>query len=102
MTEDNEEMSMLFSFPDQSDSFTLGFGAGIIWQRIESGERVIDMGFEDGMPAHQDNMEVIVRMANCYGYEVEHKPPVDGWCGVRLTLKTKPTARLRVVGEQDD
>lgn len=87
MTDENE-MSLLVSFPDQSESFVLGFEAGQIWQEIEGeGKLVIDRGFSEGLPVHTDNITVIQNMARARGYEIQTKPSgTEGWTGIRLSF----------------
>ena len=93
-----EGMGLVFAFPDQSQSFTCGFEAGMIWQRIEAGEAVIDKGFTEGFPAREDNIELIARMARAGGYTMEtHPTGYDGWISVRLSFASKPKPALRVV-----
>lgn len=92
------EMGLVFSFPDQSESFTLGFEAGKLWAAIdEYGEREIDHGFETGLPIHEDNLEVVRRMAAARNYNVEVGKPEHGWVGIRLTYSATPKPKLVVV-----
>lgn len=91
------EMSLLVSFPDQSETFMLGFEAGMIWQEMEGGALSIDRGFESGTPIHAGNLEVIVRMAAARGYAVEKSGDADGWVPVRLTFAGRAKPALRVV-----
>lgn len=90
------EMSLLVSFPDQSENFTHGFSAGMIWQQMENGEPVIDQGYDTGIPLHEQNLEVVMRMATAKGYAVEQKPAADGWVPIRCTFagRAKPSLRL--------
>lgn len=90
-------MGMLFAFTDQSESFVNGFEAGMLWARIESGEPVIDCGFDEGFPLHAKNLELVTRMAACRGFSVEQQPSVEGWVCVRLSLSHKPRPALSVV-----
>lgn len=83
----NDGMTMLVAFPDQSETFVLGFEAGMLWRRLEAeAEPLIDMGFDEGFPVHTANLEVISRMASSKGYAVETKPVDDCWSAVRLTF----------------
>lgn len=92
------EMGLLFAFEDQSPAYTHGFAAGMIWQRIESGEADIDLGFLEGFPLHTENLETVRRMAASRGYSVESAPtPYDGWTSVRLSLSSKPKPGLTVI-----
>lgn len=100
----DEEMSMLFAFPDGSPSFVNGFEVGMIWQEIEGeGKLVIDRGIDAGFPIHAENVEVVRRMAAARGYKLEFGAEKDGWVNARLTYvgtgRTKPA--LHVVGGGD-
>jgi hypothetical protein len=93
-----ENSEMLFAFPDGSASFVNGFEAGMIWQRIESGEAAIDCGVEEGFPIHSENVELIARMAACRGYRLEtHDAGAEGWTAARLTLAPVVKPVLKVV-----
>ena len=92
-----DEMTMLFAFPDGSASFVNGFEAGMIWQRIENGEALVDCGFNEGTPVHSENLDLIARMAASRGYTVEQKPSEVGWTSVRLFVSAKPRPSLSVV-----
>jgi hypothetical protein len=91
------DMNMLFAFPDGSASFVNGFEAGMLWQRIENGETVIDCGIHDGFPVHTENVELIARMATCRGYSLEQQSSAEGWTAVRLSLSSKPSPSLKLV-----
>ena len=70
MTDDPKkdvEQALMVSFPDQSDSFVHGFEAGMIWQRMQAGEAVI----ESPLPYHFANCEVFHRLAEAGGYDIE-------------------------------
>ena len=101
----DNEMGLLVSFPDQSESFALGFEAGQIWQEMDGkGKLVIDRGYDEGIPVHSDNITVIQNMARVRGYEIKTKRTGLGeWTGVQLTYvgtgKAKP--RLSVVPHGD-
>jgi hypothetical protein len=85
MTE-QPEMSMVFAFDDQSPSFVNGFELGMIWQEVDGeGKLTVDRGFDEGFPVHDENVEVLRRMANARGYKLETKPPVDGWVAAKLS-----------------
>ncbi|QUT07899.1 hypothetical protein KFK14_11220 [Sphingobium phenoxybenzoativorans] len=89
MTNDSE-LGMLFAFPDASESFTLGFEAGMIWREIDDeAPLIIDRGFDAGFPVHVENIELIRRMAASRGYTVETKPEAGGWVPLSdITLGT--------------
>ena len=100
MTADNTpKMSMLVAFSDGSESFVLGFEAGLIWAEIENGALVIDRGVKEGFPVHVENMEVVQRMAVARGYVLESGAAADGWVPVLLTWKGtgKTHAKLEIV-----
>ena len=96
------DMGLLFSFPDQSETFVLGFEAGQLFQRIEAGEPEIDCGLETGIPLHEANLECVQRMAAARNYRLEVGTAADGWVPVRLTFASKPAPALRIVGGDDD
>lgn len=98
MTEQNSEMSLLVAFPDQSESFTLGFEAGVIWEQLEAGSPEIDRGMDEGMPIHTANIEVIQRMAAVKGYHLEIGEHTNEWTAIRLTVQSRPRPKLSVVG----
>ena len=83
------EMSLIVSFPDQSEVFTLGVEAGIFWQRLQSGERELEF------VAHTNNLECLRRMAAAEVFVfVDCDTDVDGWseCSVSGTpLRPKLT-----------
>lgn len=106
MDEQSEsEMTLLVSFPDQSESFVLGFEAGQIWQEMDGeGKFLIDRGYNEGIPIHSDNMTVIQNMARVRGYELKTKRTGLGeWTGIQLTYvgtgKAKP--RLSIAKAPD-
>ena len=84
------EMSLVVSFPDQSEVFTLGVEAGIFWQRLQSGERDFEL------VAHSNNLECLRRMATAEGLVfVDCDTDVEGWseCSVSGT-PTRPKLSL--------
>lgn len=92
------EAGMVFAFTDPSQSFRDGFEVGMIWQRIQQGETVIDCGFQEGFPVGTGNIAVINRMASCSGYSVETKDTgYEGWTSLRLSPAVAPRPRLRFV-----
>lgn len=99
MTEEqNNEMSLLFAFPDQSESFVLGFEAGQIWQEMDGEGRLeIDRGMEAGIPVHDANLVVIQRMAAAGNYKLETGEVKDGWVPIRLTYQGHGKPSLSVV-----
>ena len=100
MTDNTPEMSMLFAFPDGSESFVLGFEAGLLWAEMENrGTLVIDRGVKEGFPIHTENMELVQRMASARSYVLESGVAKDGWVPVLLTWKAdgKTSAKLEIV-----
>lgn len=84
-----ENYSLEFSFPDASASFTNGFEAGMVYERLNSGSlETIDLGYETGIPVHDENVELIEKMGSLYGFTCETKcTAVPGWTAVRLVHK---------------
>lgn len=76
------EMSLLFSFPDDSDSFVHGFEAGMMWQRMQAGETPI----VTDMPVHIANRTALERMARAGGYlmSVVDLMPDETWMHVEF------------------
>ena len=76
---DKEEYGLLVSFTDQSHSFTHGFEAGMIWQDMQNNVPRIDM------MVHEENVQVICRMAEAAGYQCgmigldNNGLKVEGW-----------------------
>lgn len=84
------EMSLIVSFPDQSEVFTMGVEAGMFWQRMQSGEREFEF------VAHTNNVECLRRMAAAEGLVfADCDTEVDGWseCSVSGT-PTRPKLTL--------
>jgi hypothetical protein len=74
-----EKYNLIVPFPDQSESFTLGFEAGIIWNRLTSGE------VEFNLTVHTSNLPVLRNMAKYHGlllYDLSTN--VDGWIQVEF------------------
>lgn len=91
-----ESFGLLVSFPDQSESFTLGFEAGQIWQQMS--EKVeIDRGIDTGIPIHADNLTVIQRMAHAAHFELEIGVEADGWVPIRMKYRPKAPPPLKLV-----
>lgn len=69
-TDHSEEVyGLLVSFPDQSESFVLGFEAGQVFQRMQDGEQEI------ALTGHGVNLEVFNRTAAAMGYTMTWMPP---------------------------
>lgn len=64
---------LLVSFPDQSQSFTHGFEAGLLWQRLRSGHEAEI----ENLTVHAENEEVMRRMALAEGWSCEFEPCKD-------------------------
>ncbi len=95
------EMSMLVAFPDQSESFVLGFEAGQLWQEMDGdGKPEINRGMSEGFPIHTDNLTVIQRMAATRNYRLEVGQEADGWTPVRLTYQGNAKPSLSIVREE--
>lgn len=76
---------LLVAFPDQSESFALGFEVGQLWQMMSSGQFSIVERV-----THANNREVIRRVADHLGFSVTMIPSdVEGWDCTRL-CKVRP------------
>lgn len=84
---DVNEFRCLVPFPDASENFVHGFEAGMIWQRMVAGERII--GGDREIATHSQNAEVFLRMAAAQGYDVEIGDDVDGWIIATFTRRPK-------------
>lgn len=84
-----EQYGLIVSFPDQSQSFVLGFEAGMIWKRLESGEA------EFSETVHADNRDVIERMVEAMGLSVRMiDTHVEGWIIANIHRQTRPKLNL--------
>jgi hypothetical protein len=72
MSLDNESANdgpgyrLILSFPDQSPSFAFGFAAGQIWAEMKRNEQA-ELAFD----VASENRDVVYRMAEALGWEVE-------------------------------
>ena len=83
--EGNVGYGLIVSFPDESASFVNGFEAGALWNRLTGGAEA-----EISLTTHTENREVIARMADAQGWDVEvTTSQVQGWDFTKLE-KTKP------------
>lgn len=85
------DFSLIFSFPDDSESFVLGFEAGQIYNRMVDGEAEID---RTDIPVHTANRECFDRMARAMGYvgRFEPIPELSDWMeGTFTKLRFQPT-----------
>jgi hypothetical protein len=89
MTDEHEhEYGLVVSFPDQSASFTHGFEAGRLDQRMSTSETPIEEC------VHSDNEEVLRRLAEHQGYAVEWRASeVEGWSYIELR-KVRPSGKV--------
>lgn len=88
------ERTLLVSFPDQSQTFTLGFEAGMIWARIEAREPAIEA------TVRAENGPVLRRMAAARGYDISFgASEMIEWEFVRLTLPGGGGGRRAVVSD---
>ena len=86
------EYGLIVSFTDQSESFTLGFEAGMIWQRLQNGETHIKA------TVHTSNTEVLKRMSDAVGLDSAAKPTqIEGWSDFETMPMPKKGAALRLI-----
>lgn len=98
MSDDNEEIGMVFAFTDQSQSYCAGFEAGMVWQQIQNGEQEIDKGFFAGFPVREENLEMYARMAAASGYTMETRQSgCEGWVNLRLVNQPRIRPILKLV-----
>lgn len=90
---DAAQFRCLVPFPDPSESFVLGYEAGMIWQRMNAGE--FKIGGSDEVATHAANLEVFQRMADAQAYDLEIEPCGDD-CWMIATF-TKRQKKFRVV-----
>lgn len=86
----NSEYGLLVSFPDQSETFVLGFEAGQLWEVLKSGSG--DMAYS--LTMHTANEEVFTRIARHYGCTAEFKRLEGGWSEATLRRSSKPKLQL--------
>lgn len=87
---------LLVSFPDQSETFVLGFEAGQLWETLKAGSG--EMMY--GLTMHTANEEAFTRIGRHYGCTVEFKRLEGGWSDATFKRSTKP--KLRLVGSPDN
>jgi len=65
------DYGLVLKFDDESESFVLGFEAGIIWNKMSRGDHIVDGA---GLPCHRLNIPLLVKMADIHGYDcnVQH------------------------------
>ena len=71
------EYGLLVAFPDQSETFVLGFEAGQCWGRLEAGDAA-------DRTIHTKNQEVVRRMARHFSYDVQFTDVEGEWCTARF------------------
>lgn len=85
---DQSEYGLLLPFDDESESFTLGFEAG----RIETSMRLGEI--EVVCTVHSANHDIILRMADLYGYSCQiTETEFDEWIELSAR-KLNPTHGL--------
>ena len=78
------EHGLIVSFTDNSEAFTNGFEAGMLWQRMEAGEQHI------AAVVHCENQEVILRLADHHELLAAFAPcEVEGWVNCEIRPMTK-------------
>jgi hypothetical protein len=91
-----ETYELIFSFPDQSDSFARGFEAGMIWEMMKAPVTHFSMA------VHTANEEVIRRQAEAADKEVTFEPTdYEGWLDMtvfdRLPYSIRARAKFKVI-----
>lgn len=86
----SDDYALLVSFPDQSESFVLGFECGMIWKAMQDGAAV-------SMTVHNQNAECLQRMAAHHGYSCSLERYDDTWSTAILTKSVKPRPKLEIV-----
>lgn len=82
----DNEYGLLVSFPDQSETFVLGFEAGQLWEVLKSGSG--EMAYS--LTMHTANEEVFTRIGRHYGCTAEFKRLDGGWSEATLRRSSKP------------
>lgn len=81
-----EEYGLLVSFPDQSETFVLGFEAGQLFEALKFGQN-------DDLTMHSANEEMFRRIARHYGYTVEFEAAIEGWSVAKFKRSAHPKLR---------
>lgn len=92
---DKDEMALVVSFPDDSQSFANGFEAGMLWTRLEAGESPIDT--REGMPMRAENQTVFLNMALHHQYVVDIFPTDEKEWWNYVFTKRQPLKHLSLV-----
>lgn len=85
----SDEYSLIVSFPDQSETFVLGFEAGQCFERLGRGDT-------SDITMHSANQEVFLRIARHYKVSVEFTPAPEtngAWLVAAFTRDAKPKLR---------
>lgn len=97
---ENVEFGLLVSFTDNSQSFTNGFEAGMIWRDLEAGPEELEGTY------HAENLELLKRFSEALGYklkvEVAHAEGIqyEDWIFAQFTKvieAERPKPRLNVI-----
>ena len=97
---DDATCRLLVPFDDSSGSYTEGFEAGMVWQRMLSGESVID----NATPYHSKNCGVFYKMADAMGYDMDVKHlenDLSEWTEITFTRRRVVRGHLSVVEGPD-
>lgn len=71
--------SLVFKFPDQSDSFAHGFACGRLWEQMHADRDVIETMMVE------ETRETVEAMAMSRGWVEEITPVEGGWISVKLS-----------------
>jgi hypothetical protein len=78
MSDDDTEYALILAFDTDDPEFTRGFEAGMLWQRIRSGQERINVTIL------ASNAEMVMRMAEAQGYSFAAEELPDDWMAVVL------------------
>lgn len=68
---DSDNLRLLIRFPNQDPSFTYGFEAGMVWEKMASGQPI-------EMPIRVENESLVRQMALKANYRYDIQRLVDG------------------------
>lgn len=81
----------IIKFADQSPSFTYGFEAGALWQRLKNNPEILE-----NECLREENLELYQDIAKYNKYEIiQDGEVIDGW--VHLTFIKLPQSKLTLV-----
>jgi hypothetical protein len=84
------EHGLIIKFIDESESFTAGFEAGQVFEKLSASPNELIGVY------HFENGEMLFRIGRHFGYEITFAPStVEGWAEVTFTKPVRP--RLSVV-----